>query len=155
MKMNRFRGIFVGALCALLAVPAAAATAAKKATPLLWDIGMEAKRIEVQALGLEKACGNPATTWQASDLRWNEIKPAVESIGMRLRRLESMRAKLPANDQKTLANSQTLFRQIQSQAAAVHALLNRQVHASPVSISMRERSRALAAAARELRRAVA
>jgi hypothetical protein len=155
MSRKHARGIFVWTLCALLAVPAAAATAAKKATPLLWDVGVEARRIEVQALSLSKMSANPATSWKASDRRWNEIKPAVESIGMRLRRLESMRAKLPANDQKALANSRRLFRQIQGETEAVHALLNRRVEASPVGVSLRERSRALAAAARELRRAVA
>ncbi len=141
-----------------LVLPAAAATGpmkpaveAHQASTLLRGIRVDAKQIQEHALQLDKLSATAAPDWQACDRQWNKIKPAVEIISMRLRRLESIESALPPRDQKAVAGSRPLFGEIETTTHEVRALLDSNgTISSQSSAVLRARSRALAKAAREL-----
>jgi len=160
--MKRFGnlGLAAAALAAsaMLVFPASAATApanpaeeARQASALLRGIGLDAKQIEAHALRIEKLSSSATPAWQACDRQWNEIKPAIEVISMRLRRLDSMQAALPAADRKALRGSRPLFGEIETTTREVRTLLDRNGTITSQSGSvLRQRSQAMAKAAREL-----
>jgi hypothetical protein len=102
MMFSKFSYAIVGvALCAapVLAQQAQtgihnAADEAKRAARLFQEMKLDAQRIDMHAMQMEKLAQDPNTSWAQFDQEWNEIKPAQEMLNARLWSLDEMRASL-------------------------------------------------------------
>lgn len=147
------------ALGGMLAAAPSTATSAKsadesqEAARLLREVRIDARRIARHARRFEQLSMKPAVTWQSYDQQWNLIKPSMESMSMKLGRLEAMRGKLSPARQTAADHAETLLRQMERQTSELHALLNR----NGVSLSapaFKSHSARLAKSARQLAMAV-
>lgn len=120
---------------AMLAVPgvvmAAPTTTAAKPTAearevskLLGDIAADARAVRVQARQIEKLARRPAPTYQAYDKHWNEMKPKVEEVSLKLDRLEKIRGSALPWQQQAIDRSALLINQISSNTEKLRTFLN-------------------------------
>ena len=160
MNLKRFRitSRLVGAILVaggtLIAAPASTQSgksmmesgeAARLLRRITWDAG--AARTHAQRW--ERLANTSSAAWQSYDRQWNEIKPAVEGMNVRLKELEAIRAKLSPAQQQAIASIRPLLQVAEGHTHRLRALLNRNV-AAPSSPASRRQSAALARDARQI-----
>ena len=99
--------------------PAGSSVQSREAARLLRDIRMDARQVRAHAWRWTMLTDTRTATWYKFDKQWNEIKPPVEDMSMKLVRLEDMSASLPPLEQKAIAESEPLVARI---AGETHAL---------------------------------
>lgn len=92
---------------------------------LLQEIKADAQTVETHATELGQLAMDPNTKWAQLNQKWNEIKPAQEELQMKIRRLESMRASLSAQQRKALDQSKGPVRLISTRTRELYRLMNR------------------------------
>ena len=80
----------------------------READRLLRDIRSDARQVRTHAWRWDRLSINGTATWQQSDRQWNQIKPAVEDMQIKLGRIEAMLATLPAWERSTIASTRPL-----------------------------------------------
>jgi hypothetical protein len=112
----------------LVAAPAASNTKpaqqSREAAKLLKDIRMDAREVAKHAQRFETLSTKSTAKWQAFDTQWNEIKPSVEDMSMKLSRLQKMEASLPEGQQKAIENSEPLVRNIAGDTHDLYQLVD-------------------------------
>ena len=81
-------------------------------------------QVRSAATRLDSLTTNPGAKWLDYDRQWNEIKPSVEDMQMKLARLEAMRAEISPSEQAELDLSQRLINEIQSRTHELRMLLD-------------------------------
>ena len=110
--------LFTGAMLvlspALFAAPSTAKTQDETAqgARLMKSVAADAQRIESAATELEKLTKDPAASWQQFDRQWNELQPVVETMRIRIARLESMESSLSAKEKQALDQAKADCRKI-------------------------------------------
>jgi hypothetical protein len=148
MKLKRY-GNILAALVVLAGTAVAAPAACQPASPaqeartsagLLRDIRMDARQVRAHAWQWAMLTKNQSAFWSNFDRQWNEIKPPVEDMSMKLVRLENMRASLPASDQKAIDASKPLIADIARETHGLRMELDRyyndlSIPLTPASVS--------------------
>jgi hypothetical protein len=106
--------IITGTAIAAPAESDAAATTqqAHEAASLLRSIRMDARQVRSHAWDWAMLTKDPSTSWYSYDRQWNQIKPAVEDMSIKLNRLEEMRAELSPWEQTATDRSKPLVTEI-------------------------------------------
>lgn len=132
MKRRNF-AVWIGAVSLLLGtsvVSQAANTStnganeSKKAGWLLKDIRTDAVQVRSAAAKLDNLAHSADAQWADYDQQWNEIKPSVEDMQIKLYRLDAMKTQLTPSEQKELAQSQRLIEGIQSRTRELRILMD-------------------------------
>ncbi len=79
---------------------------------IMKGIAVEARQIESHAAQLEKLTADSSATWEQYDREWNEIQPAVETLEMKVARLERMDSSLSAAQKQALEKSKAACQKI-------------------------------------------
>lgn len=83
-----------------------------KAARLLKSVAADARQIQSSASGLEKLAANSSATWKQYDRQWNEIQPVVETMHMKIARLEAMESSLTPSEKQALAQAKSDYQKI-------------------------------------------
>lgn len=145
-----------GVLCAAPLFAASQATPSQQKTSsadrLLKDVKADAQMIQSHAMDLENLAKQPNAQWAEFDRQWNEIKPAQESLDMRIRQLESMRSSLTDSQRKDLDQVKQASQTIAARTRELYQQVDQQ-GANLQSPRFRADARSLAASARTAARA--
>jgi hypothetical protein len=118
----------------LLALPVLAQTAAssgqnknesQETGRLLRDVRSDAMQVRSAAAQWEHLTTSSDAKWVEYDRQWNEIKPAVEDMQMKLARLETMHAGISPAERQELDQSKLLVSEIRSRTHELRALLDK------------------------------
>lgn len=113
----------------VLAQPAASSGQTKNESQetarLLRDVRADAMQVRSAAAQLDHLTRSPGAQWVEYDRQWNEIKPPVEDMQMKLARLETMHAAISPAERQELAQSKLLIQEIQSRTHELRALLDK------------------------------
>jgi hypothetical protein len=91
----------------------------------LWrQIKTDAVQVRSAAARLDQLAESSGATWIAYDRQWNEIKPPVEDIQMKLARLEAMQTSLTDAQRAELNQIKPLVGEIQSRTEQFLTLLD-------------------------------
>jgi hypothetical protein len=82
---------------------------------LLRDVRMDARQIRAHAWQWAILAKSHTANWYDFDRQWNEIKPSVEDMSMKLVQLEDMSPNLPVWEQKAIDSTKPLFSDISSE----------------------------------------
>lgn len=96
----------------------------REGAKLLRDIRMDARQVRTHAWRSDMLAKRQTAMWYKFDRQWNEIKPPVEDMSIKLVRLQEMSANLPAWEQKAIADSQPLIARIASETHDYRTELN-------------------------------
>lgn len=113
-----------------IATPRPTTTAAKanaetrEVSKFLRDIAADARAVRVQARQVEKLAGRGAPSYQAYDKHWNEMKPKVEEMSLKLDRLARIRESALPWQQEAIDRSARLINQISSNTEKLRTFLN-------------------------------
>jgi hypothetical protein len=127
-------GLWVGTMTMLLgsAVLAQAAPPSakagdepQKAARLLRDIKADAMQVRSAATRLESLTKSSSAKWLDYDRQWNEIKPPVEDMQIKLARLETMQAAISPAERAKLDQSKLLVPEIQTRTRELRTLLDK------------------------------
>ncbi len=102
-----------------------------QATRLLKGVAADARQIQNAATELEKLTKDSNATWQQFDRQWNELQPAVETMHMKIARLEAMESSLSASEKQALNQSKADYQKIAWQSRE----LGNMVDKVPVDLS--------------------
>jgi hypothetical protein len=136
--------------------PARCVGESHEAANLLRDIRMDARQVRAHAWQWTMLRKRQTGAWYNFDRQWNEIKPPVEDMSMKLVRLEDMKAKLPAWEQQAMDGSKRLMAQITAETHDIRAELDSYYNglSSPVAVTPKGDSAVLARDAGRLVRTV-
>lgn len=111
----------------LLAAPVTAKTAnqSQEGLRLLHDIHVDAMQIQTAARHLESLTSTPSPKWLQFDEQWNEIKPPVEDMDIRIARLEKIQSSLSPAQRADLDQSKMLANQIRTRTRELRNLLDK------------------------------
>lgn len=160
MNLKRFRIAtrLVGAMfiagATLMATPASTQSGKSmmesgEAARLLRGIRWDASTVMTYARRWDHLANTSSDVWLSYDRQWNEIKPAVEGMNMRLRWLEGMRAKLPPAQQQAIARIRPVVRKVESHTHRLRVLLDQSGMNLPTA-AFRRQSAVLARDARQI-----
>jgi hypothetical protein len=109
----------------------AAATSGKvtdesqKAARLLRDIQADSVQVRAAAARLYHMTASSNAAWIDYDRQWNEIKPFVEDMQIKLDRLENMQATISPAERKAVDQSKLLVQEIRSRTRGLRTLLDK------------------------------
>ena len=83
-----------------------------KGARLLKSVAMDARQIQSAASGLERLTKNSDATWKQYDRQWNEIQPVVETMHMKIARLEAIGTSLSPNEKQALEQAKADYQKI-------------------------------------------
>lgn len=83
-----------------------------KAARLLNSVAVDANQIHAAASTFEKLTANTSATWTEYDRQWNEIQPLVETMNMKIARLESMESSLSPSEKQALSQAKADLQKI-------------------------------------------
>ena len=83
-----------------------------KAARLLKSVAADARQIHASAAAFEKLTSDSSATWKQYDRQWNEIQPAVETMRMKIARLEAIESSLSPSEKKALDQSKADYQKI-------------------------------------------
>jgi hypothetical protein len=89
----------------LFAAPSNAKDESAKGARLLKSVAADARQIRMAASEFENLTKDSSATWRQYDRQWNEIQPAVETMRMKIGRLEAMGSSLSAAQKQALERS--------------------------------------------------
>lgn len=95
----------------------------KQAARLLRDIKADAVSVRTAAMGLDTLTASSAARWLDYDRQWNEIKPSVEDMQIKLARLEPMKSALSPAERTELDQSKPVIGEIQNRTHQLFTLL--------------------------------
>ncbi len=95
-----------------------------KATRLMKSVAADARQIELTATGLNKLARDPGATWKQVDQKWNELQPVVETMRMKIARLEAMESSLSPAEKQALDQSKAALKQIAWRSAELGKLVD-------------------------------
>lgn len=104
--------------------PTKAQDESARGTRLLQSVAADARQIRLAASEMEKLTNDSSATWQQYDRQWNEIQPAVETMRMKIARLEAMESSLSANEKKALDQSKAEYQKIAWQSRELGKLVD-------------------------------
>lgn len=96
-----------------------------KVARLFRDIREDAVQVHSAAARLDASTKSPNATWLDYDRQWNEIKPSVEDMQMKLARLETMQAAISPAERKELDQSKLMIEEIQGRTHQLRVLLDK------------------------------
>jgi hypothetical protein len=99
-------------------------TQSSKPERLMREIKADAAQVQSVAARMDKLAENSTPTWIDYDRQWNEIKPSVEDMQMKVVRLEAMQSSLTPAERKELDQSKLLVGEIQSRTHQFLTLLD-------------------------------
>ena len=94
------------------------------AARLIRDLKADAIQVRSAAMLLDTLTKNPSATWLDYDRQWNEIKPSVEDMQMKLVRLEGMQSAISAAERQEIDQSKVLIEEIQGRTHQLRTLLD-------------------------------
>ncbi len=100
------------------------ADSSKRATRLLRQIKADALAVRSAAAQLDSLTEGSSARWLDYDRQWNEIKPSVEDMQMKLARLETMQSALSPAERTDLNQIKPLIGEIQSRTHQFITLLD-------------------------------
>jgi len=112
------------ALMGASTAPSSANATTQKPVQLLRQIKTDAMQVRSAAARLDYLAEGSNATWIAYDQQWNEIKPPVEDIQMKLARLEGMQASLTDAQRAELNQIKPLIGEINSRSEKFLTLLD-------------------------------
>ena len=95
------------------------------AARLLREIRADAVQVHQSAVHLDKLTQSPAAKWTDYDRQWNEIKPSVEDMQLKLGRLEAMQTAISPGERKEVDQSKILIQEIQARTHELRNLLDK------------------------------
>jgi len=134
MKYTHNVGLWIGTVTVLFgsavlvqAAPSITKTGdeSKKVSQLFRDIRADAIQVRSAATRLDSLTKNSGAKWLDYDRQWNEVKPAVEDMQMKLARLEAMQAAISPAERKQLDQSKLTIEEIQSRTHQLRTLLDK------------------------------
>jgi hypothetical protein len=96
----------------------------KQAVRLFRDLKVDAVTVRSAAARLDGLTQSAGANWLDYDRQWNEIKPSVEDMQIKLARLETMQAALSSNELTELNQTKPVIAEIQSRTRQFLTLLN-------------------------------
>jgi hypothetical protein len=96
----------------------------KRAARLLRQIKADALAVRSAAAQLDSLTEGSGARWLDYDLQWNEIKPSVEDMQMKLARLETMQSALSPAERTDLNQIKPLIGEVQSRTHQFITLLD-------------------------------
>lgn len=96
----------------LILSTAAFASPSSANSQVLKSIAAEARQIQNHAAQFRKLTAESNATWQQYDREWNEIQPAVETLGMKIARLEQANSSLTSAQKQALEQSKAASQKI-------------------------------------------
>lgn len=99
---------------ALFAAPSPTKTQdeSAKGAQLLKSVAADANQIQSEAAAFEKLANVSNPTWKDLDRQWNEIQPMVETMHMKIARLDAMQSSLSASEKQALEQSKADYQKI-------------------------------------------
>lgn len=88
------------------------------------SIRKDASIVQTTAANLEKLTRDATTKWADYDKKWNEIKPSVEDMSMKLAEIEAMRSTLSPSEQKALDKSMVLIKALKTNTSEIRMQLD-------------------------------
>lgn len=76
------------------------------------SICKDASNVQTAAASLTKLTRDSSSKWADYDKKWNEIKPSVEDMNMKLAEIEAMKSSLSPSEMKTLNKSMVLIKDL-------------------------------------------
>jgi hypothetical protein len=122
-KRSGWIGIALSAALALSGV-AWAAPAMSQSARLFRGIHRDARIVQEHAWKVGRFSRNAKAKWEAYDRQWNDIKPAVEEMNIRVRRLNGIRATLTPAERQSLVQSGALVSRISEETHMLRVYLN-------------------------------
>jgi hypothetical protein len=116
-------GILAGSMLLLSGALTAAPARSEQVSPaqeqrvasrLLKGIRTDARAIDTHARRVQALSRKNTTAWSVFDKQWNQIKPAVEDIHVKLERLRVLRASLTPSQQKALDAISPLYDKVEA-----------------------------------------
>src|SRR5579862_5906767 len=96
----------------------------REAVKALRDIKADAGQVRLAAMSLNALTKESHVRWLDYDKQWNEIKPAVEDMDIKLSRLERMQATLSPAEREDLEKCRPLIQEIRRGTHDLRALLD-------------------------------
>lgn len=97
----------------------------KEAARLLRDIKADAVQVRSAAAHWDSLAASSGAKWIDYDRQWNEIKPSVEDMQMKLARLERIQSALSPAERTELDQSKPAVAEIQSRTHQLLTLLDK------------------------------
>ncbi|MCC6391612.1 MAG: hypothetical protein IT167_13515 [Bryobacterales bacterium] len=88
------------------------------------SICQDASNVQAVAARLTKLTRDSSTKWADYDKKWNEIKPSVEDMSMKLAEIDAMKSSLSPSEMKALGKSMVLIKDIKGNTQEIRMQLD-------------------------------